>query len=274
MTKALAKPEMRRQMKPGAGRCHINRGNGAMCDRNTWPPQNRLQPRNRLLAGLPPQDLCNLGPHLEPVALLPGEVLVEVGERLTRAYFVEAGVVALVVVLENGTTAVSAIVGREGMVGVGALLGSDAPVGRHLVQVTGPALTMKVSRFRDALRESPRLRTTCQAYATAFFGQVLQTIACHSVHTVEERCARWLLLIHDRSNGDTLALTQAFLAQMLGVRRSTAAAVTRTLQRAGLIRYCLGHIRVLDRAGLESAACECYGIDRDRYQRLLPGAFA
>lgn len=261
-------------MKPGAGLCHINRGNRAMCDRKTGPPQNRLKPRNRLLAGLPPQDLCNLGTHLEPVALLRGEVLVEVGQRLTRTYFVEAGVVALVVVCENGTTAVSAIVGREGMVGVGALLDSDAPLGRHLVQVTGPALTMEVSRFRDALRENPRLHTICQAYATAFFGQVLQTVACHSVHTVEERCARWLLLVHDRSNGDTLALTQPFLAQMLGVRRSTAAAVTRTLQRAGLIRYWQGDIRVLDRAGLEAAACECYGIDRDRYQRLLPGAFA
>jgi CRP-like cAMP-binding protein len=261
-------------MKPGAGHCHINRGNRAMCDRKTGPPQNRLTPSNRLLAGLPPQDLCHLRPHLEPVALLRGEVLFEVGERLKRAYFVEAGVVALVVVFENGTTAVSAIVGREGMVGVGALLGSHAALGRHLVQVNGSALTMEVSRLRDALRESPRLRAACQAYATAIFGQVLQTIACHSVHTMEERCARWLLLVHDRSNGDTLALTQAFLAQMLGVHRSTAAAVTRTLQRAGLIRYCLGDIRVLDRAGLESAACECYGIDRDRYQGLLPGAFA
>lgn len=261
-------------MKPGAGGCLVNWRNGVMCDGNTALTPNRLEPKNRLLASLPPQDLCRLRPHLEPVALLPGEVLVEVGEALTRVCFIEAGVVALVTVFENGTTAVSAIVGREGVVGVGALLDSDAALGRHWAQVTGSALTMEASRFRDALSDSPRLRTTCQAYTRAFLGQVLQTIACHSIHTVEERCARWLLVIHDLSNGDTLALTQAFLAQILGVRRSTAAAVTRTLQQAGLIRYCQGDIRVLDRAGLESAACECYGIDRDRYQRLLPGAFA
>jgi hypothetical protein len=142
------------------------------------------------------------------------------------------------------------------------------------VQVAGSALTMDAWRFRDALRESPRLRTTCQAYVRAFLGQVLQTIACHNVHTLEQRCARSVLVIHDRSSGDTLALRQEFLAQTLGERRSTAAAVARTLEMAGLIRYCHGDIRVVDRAGLELAACECYGIDRERYRRLLPGALA
>jgi CRP-like cAMP-binding protein len=261
-------------MTPGAGRCRVNRCNGAMCDRNAALTPNRLEPRNRLLASLPRQDMCNLRPHLEPVAMLRGEVLVEVGEALRRVYFVEAGIVPLVTVFENGTTAVSAIVGREGVVGVGALLGSDAAFGRYLAQVTSSALTMETSRFRDALNDSPRFRKTCQAYARVFLGQVLQTIACHTIHTVEERYARWLLVIHDRSNGDTLALTQAFIAQILGVHRSTVAAVTRMLQQAGLIRYCQGDIRVLDRAGLESAACECYRIDRDRYERLLPGAVA
>jgi CRP-like cAMP-binding protein len=245
-----------------------------MCDRRTALAQIRPEPRNRLLAALPPRDLCHLRPHLEPVALLRGEILLDAGEALTRAYFIEAGVVALVAVFENGTSAVSAIVGREGLVGVGAILGNDAALGRHLVQVTGSALTMEASRFRGALRASPSLRTICQAYARAFLGQVLQAIACHNVHTLEEKCARSLLVIHDRSNGDTLALRQEFLAEVLGVPRSTAAAVTRTLQKAGLIRYCQGDIRVLDRAGLESAACECYGIDRERYRRLLPGAFA
>jgi hypothetical protein len=143
---------------------------------------------------------------------------------------------------------------------------------QHQLHVTGSALTMEVSR--GALQESPRLRTICQAHARAFLGQVLQTIACHMVHTLEQRCARSLLMIHDRSNGDTLALRQELLAQMLGVGPPTAAALTRTLQKAGLIRYCQGDIRVLDRAGLQSAACECYRIDRERYQRLLPGAFA
>jgi CRP-like cAMP-binding protein len=245
-----------------------------MFDCRTALTQKRSEPRNLLLAALPPRDLYHLRPHLEPVALLRGEVLIDVGEALTRAYFIEAGVVALVAVFEDGTSAVSAIVGREGLVGAGALLGNDAALGRHLVQVAGSALTMEAARFRDALRASPSLRTICQAYVRAFLGQVLQTIACHNVHTLEEKCARSLLVIHDRSNGDTLALRQEFLAEVLGVRRSTAAAVTRTLQRAGLISYCQGDITVLDRAGLESAACECYGVDRERYRRLLPDAFA
>jgi CRP-like cAMP-binding protein len=244
-----------------------------MCHRNGGPPQSRLEPRNWVLAALPPKDLGRLRPHLQPVALLRGEVLPKAGEALTRAYFVETGVLALVTVFQNGATAVSAIAGREGVVGVGALLGGDVDVGRYVVHVTGSALTMEAYRFRAALRESPRLRTTCQAYARALLGQLLQNTACHSAHTVEERCARSLLVIHDRSNGDTLALTHESLAEMLGVARSTAASVTRTLHQARLIRYSQGDITVLDRARLEAAACECYVVDRAYYQRLLPGAF-
>lgn len=244
---------------------------GAMSDRTTPPTQDGLKPRNRVLASLPRKDLRHLWPDLEPVALLQGEVLLEAGEAPKRAYFIEAGVVALMVVFEDGTTAVSAIVGREGVVGIGALFGDDADLGRHVVQVTGSALTMEACRFRAALRDTPRLHAICQSYARAFLGQVLQSIACHSIHTVEQRCARSLLMIHDRSNGDTLALRQEFLAEMLGVHPSTVAAVTRTLRKAGLIRDCQGETRVLDRARLESAACECYGIDRERY-RQLPSA--
>jgi CRP-like cAMP-binding protein len=245
-----------------------------MFDCRTALTGSRPEPRNRLLAALPPGDLCQLRPHLEPVVLLPGEVIVDAGEALTRAYFIEAGVVALVTVFKNGASAVSAIVGREGLVGVGALLGNDAALGRHLVQMAGSALTMEASRFRDALRASPRLRTICQDYARAFLRQVLQCIACHTIHTLEQRCARCLLVIHDRGSGDTLALRQEFIAEMLGVGRSTAATATQTLQEAGLIRYFRGDITVLDRAGLEAAACECYGIDRKRSLRLQPGAFA
>jgi CRP-like cAMP-binding protein len=245
-----------------------------MFDCRTALTGNRSEPRNRLLAALPPRDLWHLRPHLEPVALLPGEVIVDAGEALTRAYFIEAGVVALVTVFKNGASAVSAIVGREGLVGVGALLGNDAALGRHLVQIAGSALTIEASRFRDALRATPSLRMICQQYARAFLGQVLQSIACHTIHSLEQRCARSLLVIQDRGSGDTLALRQEFIAEMLGVRRSTAAAAARTLQEAGLIRYFGGYITVLDRGGLEAAACECYGTDRKRFLRLQPGAFA
>ena len=176
-------------------------------------------------------------------------------------------------VFENGTSAVSAIVGREGLVGVGALLGNDGALGRHLVQVTGSALTMEASQFRCPTSEPEAPYDLGQAYARRSSARFSQSIACHKVHTLEEKCARSLLVIHDRSNGDTLALRQEFLAEMLGVRRSTAAALTRTLQKAGLIRHCQGDIRVLDRVGLDRRRASA--TDRSRaLSRLLPDAFA
>lgn len=242
-----------------------------MSDRTAAPIQGGAALSNLLLAALPGEGLCSLSPHLEPVALIRGQVLAEAGEELAHVYFVEAGTVALMAVFQNGATGVMATVGREGMVGVGALVGSEGGFGRHLVQVPGSAQAVEVSQFRRALRQNSMLRATCQAYARAFLGQVLQTIACSSIHGVEERCARWLLVSHDRSDSDTLLLTQDFLAQMVAVRRTTAAAAIRNLHRAGLIGYRQGMITILDRRRLEAAACECYARDRERYQQVLPG---
>ena len=163
-----------------------------------------------------------------------------------------------------------ATVGNEGAVGAGALLDDNTATGRYLVQLPGSALAIEPAKLRIALEESPSLRALLAAYARAFVGQVMQSVACNAVHSAEERCARWLLMTHDRSGGDTFALTQEFLAQMLGVHRPTVTIVARTLQRAGLIRYSRGSITVLDRAGLEEAACECYHLIRRRYERLLP----
>jgi CRP-like cAMP-binding protein len=244
-----------------------------MQGRDREPPRNGFEPRNWVLATLPPEDRTILRPHLEPVALPRGKVRLEAGEALTHAYFVETGVVALVAVLRSGATAVSAFLGREGVVGLAALLGGNLEVGRYVVHVAGSAWTMEVSGFRAALRQTPRLRARCQAYAIALLGQVLQNTACHGVHTVAERCARSLLVIHDRSQGDTLPLSWESFARMLGLAGPNAALVIRTLQGAGLVRCSREGIRVLDRARLEAAACECYAIDRARYDRLLPGLF-
>jgi CRP-like cAMP-binding protein len=233
----------------------------------------RLEPRNRLLMALPPEDLRRLRPHLEPVALPDRRVLFEADESLMRVYLIEAGVVSLVTVFEDGTTVEMATVGREGLVGVGTLLGGDTALGCYVVQVPGSALAMETSRFRDALRESPKLRMACEAYAQAFFAQLLQNVACNAAHSVERRCARRLLMSHDRSDGDTFALTQELLAEMLGVRRSTVTLVDRALQKAGLIEYHRGAITVLNRPGLEAAACECYRVIRERYEEFLPHTF-
>jgi CRP-like cAMP-binding protein len=222
---------------------------------------------------LPPEDLQRLRPQLEPVALPHRKILFEADEPLSRVYLIETGVVSLVTVFEDGTTVEMASIGREGLVGVGTLLGGDVALGCYVVQVPGSALTMDAARFRGALQESPKLRMACEAYAQTFFAQLLQNVACNAAHTVERRCARRLLMSHDRSDGDTFALTQELLAEMLGVRRSTVTLIDRALQRAGLIHYHRGTITVLDRPGLEAAACECYRVIRDRHEQLLPRIF-
>jgi CRP-like cAMP-binding protein len=233
----------------------------------------KFGPRNRLLAALLPDDLLSLRAHLERVPLVDGRILFDANEPITHVYFVEAGVVSVTAAFQNGSTAEMATVGREGVVGVSTLLGSDAALGRYQVQVPGSALTVEASRFQGALRKSPALLAVCQAYARAFLGQALQTAACNSVHTVEQRCARWLLMSHDRRDGDTFALKQELLAKMLGVCRPTATVAAGALQRAGLIRYSRGVLTVLDRPGLAVASCECYRVIRDHFERLLPRSY-
>ncbi len=229
--------------------------------------------RNRLLAALLPADLLSLRAHLERVPLVDGTVLFEANEPITRVYFVESGVVSLTAAFQNGSTAEMDTVGGEGMVGVASLLGSDAALGRYLVQVPGSALAVEASRFQGVLRRNPALLAVCQAFARAFLVQALQTAACNSVHTVEQRCARWLLMSHDRRESDTFALKQELLAKMLGVCRPTATVAAGALQSAGLIRYSRGVLTVLDRPGLEMASCECYRVIRDHFERMLPRTY-
>jgi CRP-like cAMP-binding protein len=231
---------------------------------------NRLEPSNRLLAALPGATLSSLQPHLEAAPLARGSVLLEVDEPLTRIYFPETGVVSLLTAIENRVTVGVATVGREGAVGVATLLlGGDTALGRYQVLVPGSALTMEVPAFRSALRQSPKLRRACEAHTRALFVQMLQAVPCNRLHTVEQRCARWLLMCADWKEDDTFELTRNCLAEMLGVAQSTVTAIAGSLQQAGLINYRRGAIKVLDRPGLEAAACECYRIVRDRCERPL-----
>jgi CRP-like cAMP-binding protein len=229
----------------------------------------RLRPRNRLLAALPYEVFLSLRPSLKPVSLPRGRVLCEADEPLRRVYFVEAGAVSLVTVFEDGTTAEMATVGREGALGIGFFLGSEHAFGRCVVSVSGLALTLEAYQFQSVVRQNPELCTTCEVYAMAFVANLLQNVACNAAHRVEQRCARWLLMCGDHTEDDTFELTQEYLAELLGVRRSTVTVVAGTLQQAGLIRYRRGTITVLDRQGLEAAACECYRIVRDGYERPL-----
>ncbi|MGH6945227.1 MAG: Crp/Fnr family transcriptional regulator [Geminicoccaceae bacterium] len=223
-------------------------------------------------------DAALLRPDLVPVRLSQGEVLFEIGEPLTRVYLLEEGVVSMLSVSENGRShrrpnligaCEMATIGNEGVVGVAALVDGDSAMGRYVVLVPGAALAIEVGALRRAMRKSPTFRSLCAACVRAFLEQVLQSAACNSLHRVEERCARWLLMTHDRCHSDTFLLTQESLAAMLGVHRPTITHVARILQSEGLIRYSRGMITIVDRPGLEKAACECYRIIRRQQERLL-----
>jgi CRP-like cAMP-binding protein len=229
----------------------------------------RANHRNALLAALPQEVLASLRAHLKPVSLPRGMTLCEAEQPLSHIHFVEAGAVSLVTVFKDGTTAEMATVGREGMVEVDMLMGGERALGRYVVVLSGFALAVEASRFQSALREMPALRATCEVYAQAFLANLLQNVACNATHSVEQRCARWLLMCDDQVDDDSFELTQEYLADVLGVRRSTVTVVARTLQDADLIRYRRGAITVLDRRGLEAAACQCYRIVRDGYERAL-----
>jgi CRP-like cAMP-binding protein len=175
--------------------------------------------------------------------------------------------------MEDGGTTEIAVFGREGVVGLLSALVTREAFGRYIVQMSGTASRITFERLNEVRNARPALRQLIMRYGEAFLAQTFQTVSCNAVHPVEARCCRWILNMHDRADGDTLPLTHEFLAEMLGVQRSSVSVVTRTLQTAGLIQQSRGSITVTDRAGLEETACECYGKIRRLFERLLPGTY-
>ena len=171
--------------------------------------------------------------------------------------------------LKDGASVEMATVGLEGMVGLPVFLGTDTMPSRAFGQVAGDSLRITTAAFTAEVKRNGPLVRVLNRYTQALFNQVAQTTACNRVHLVEQRCARWLLQTHDRVGSDRFSLTQEFLAQMLGVRRTGVSAAAGLLQKAGLIRYARGRITVLDRPGLESAACECYRVIKREFDRLI-----
>jgi CRP-like cAMP-binding protein len=226
---------------------------------------------NRLLTALPEEEYERLLPTLEPVPLAVEQVLFKPHESIEHVHFIRSGVTSLVARVDDHTVVEIATVGNEGMVGLSVFLGAGANPVEAFVQIPGHAVRMRTDRFKEAVQSSRRLPDLMNRYTQALFMQIAQGAACNRVHSIEERCARWLLMTHDRVDADRFELTQEFLAQMLGVRRPTVNVAARMLQQAQLIRYSRGKITVLDRQGLESAACECYRIIRQEYDRLLDG---
>jgi CRP-like cAMP-binding protein len=229
---------------------------------------------NRLLAALEPDDLAALEPQFEVISLSRGQVLYEPGDVIGHIYFPHDAIISLVNVMEDGATNEVAVFGCEGVVGLLSALVTREAFGRYIVQMSGTASRIAVERLDEVRNARPNLRRMIMHYGEVLLAQTFQTVSCNAVHPVDARCCRWILSMHDRADGDTLPLTHEFLAEMLGVQRSSVSVVTRTLQTAGLIRQSRGSITVTDRAGLEETTCECYGKIRRVYQRLLPGTYS
>jgi CRP-like cAMP-binding protein len=226
---------------------------------------------NRLLGRLSAHRRAQLRRHLTTVPLARGEVLFEPEQELADVYFPDAGVLSLLVVTESGAVAEAATIGAEGAVGLVGALGSRTAYCQCLVQVEGSASRIPARRLAELMDRFADLRGVLYCYADALFCQVLQSVACNALHTVEARLSRWLLTMQDRAGGaPELPLTQAFLAEMLGVQRTTVTAAAGALERAGLIRSGRGRVRILNRAGLKRASCDCYRLVRRRYEELLP----
>ncbi len=228
--------------------------------------------RNQLLASLDAQDLTGLSGRLTPVRLAKGALLYEPGDPIDLVYFPHDAVVSLMTLMQGGAAIESATIGREGALGLLAAVSPRQSLSRAIVQVAGDASRVEASDLHEAWKQSPRLRDLAERHAEALFGHAIQSVACNALHSVEARFCRWLLCCRDRIDTDRVSLTQEFLADMLGVQRTTVTVVARTLQAAGLIRYSRGVVDILDRGGLEATACECYGAVRRTYERLLPAS--
>jgi len=224
---------------------------------------------NRLLAALPDKNLKHLLANCEPIDLIFADVLCVPGDRVRHVYFPTDSLISLVAPVDGHAGLEVGMVGSEGMFGIGLLLGVDVSPMHALVQGAGPALKMNAERFRRELEDTPALQRRLNRYLYVLISQLAQTAACTRFHVVEARVARWLSMTRDRARSDELCLTQDFLSHMLGVRRVGVTKAAGSLQKRKLIGYSRGVITVLDRSGLQAAACGCYLADKKTYDRIL-----
>ena len=224
---------------------------------------------NHLLNILPDAEREALAPHLKAVAIKQHDLLYDVRQEVNEVYFATDAVVSLVVPLSTGEVVESAMVGRDGIVGAGAALNGRVSLNRAIVQIGGGFLVCPLEPLKEALEAHPNIRALFGAHEQALFAQAQQSAACNATHVIESRLSRWLLRAADLHGSDELPLTQEYIAQMLGVRRTSVTVVARTLQEAGLIRYKRGNIKLLDIPALQDTACECYEAIKINYDALL-----
>ena len=231
-------------------------------------------PRNRLLLALPSSNLKQLMPELEHIRCQREQVLMDADSSLEHVFFPDSGVVSVVAVYADGSIIEAATIGREGCTAVQAVFGAKSSSVRLLVQIPGDAAKMPRAAFTRAMGSMPSFRSLMYAYVQAFLEQVLVSVACNGAHSLKERLARWLLMMRDRGDDDTLQITQNLLAEMLGVQRPTITNAARELERAGLIARGRRQVTILDRQGLMEASCECYQLVRARVTFHLPKTYA
>ena len=230
-------------------------------------------PRNRLMLALPSRDLKRLVPELEQVRCQREQVLMDADSSLHHIFFPDSGVVSVLAVYANGSVIEMATIGREGCTGMQAFFGAKTSSVRLLVQIPGGAAKMSRAAFARAMESMPSFRNLMSAYVHAFLEQVLVSVACNGAHSLKQRLARWLLMMRDRSDGDSLPITQSLLAEMLGVQRPTITNAARELERAGLIERGLRQVTILDRQGLVEQSCECYQLVKTRVAFHLPKTY-
>jgi CRP-like cAMP-binding protein len=225
---------------------------------------------NALLVRLPEREIHALGGDLVAVTFTLGELVYDAHAPLHQVYFPVSAVLSIIKVMEDGSPVETQAVGREGMAGIEAIFEAGGVGGKMISQIAGAAYCMPIPAFREHLRTKPRFRAIVLRYAHNVLGSLSQSVACNRLHNVIQRCAKWLLLTHDRVGADKFPVTHEFMSMMLGANRPTVSIAASNLQDAGLIMYSRGVVRILDRAGLEKAACECYAAMVESFRRLFP----
>lgn len=225
--------------------------------------------KNRLLAALPHEEYQRLQPHLEFVHLSKRRALYEAGDLIRHAYFLNSGMGSLLGLTQGGATVEIAMVGNEGMLGLPLVLRARSTPYRTMVQIPGDALRIKADVIRAEFKRGDKLQHLLLSYTHALITQISQSAVCNRFHTMEKRLCRWLLIAHDRVDGDTFHLTQEIISYMMGTPRTGVTMAAGVLQEAGFIRYKRAKITIIDRSGLEQAACECYRIVAENLRYFL-----
>lgn len=236
------------------------------------PMTSQSRPGNKILRALPEEEFDRLSPNLREVSFKIGEIVYHPEEPIESVYFVDRGIVSWLAVLEDGNTVEAGVIGPEGLAGVSALLGAKSTPNQGLAQSDVVASRIATGDLIAEFRRNGELNRMILRFVHSMFTQVAQTAACNRLHTLDQRLARWLLMSHDRIAPDGFPLTQEFLSRMLGVRRAGVSVSANSLKQNGLIDYQRGNIRILDRGGLEGAACECYKIVKEEYEQTLPAS--